>query len=795
MTKSSKSVNRIFQFDLIESLIKHKKFKEALAKLREREARKDLDRGSSEWGWGSHLFSISLQALGRYEEALVRGQDAFEIFKNALENEKIAQIQFNLGIIYSDLGDLKRSELQFKDAAAAYRRVGNPIGIIKTYNELARIYFTKSEFTRAIEYLDDGLEYCRQIKDDKMTARLSGNLGTIYMIKDEWQKAKKNLLVSLELNTKHKDEINICRCLLSLGYVSILLREFSNAETYLKNAYCIIYENSYARELAIYHEYSGELAFIQGDLGEAENHYLKAIQIGEKIAPQSAIISQAYRLLAEFYSERQEFEKGLISCEKSIMVSKSIGERIEEALAYRTLGRLYSQNGHPAQIKENFAQATRMLEEIGVKFELARTYLEMSKSGSFDFWERMKFLGRAEDLASQLDSPYLLAKIRFAFAILFFKNKEYENALDLLHKANEIFEQCHEREDLEKVSELEKQIRAVFPVPERSKGSSTQFSFKDIITRNGQTLEMLENLQRIKDSDITILLEGETGTGKDLLAKAMHFTGSRKNKKFVVVNCAALPEALFESELFGYKKGAFTGASSDKKGLLDEAGGGTLYLDEVTDVPLPIQVKLLRAIEEKEIVSLGEVRPRKVDFRIITATNRNLEKLVEEGKFRSDLYYRLSVIKFKLLPLKERKEDIPLLVEHFMRKYSPNGDSQVGRMPEISRLDPKIIELFLSYDWPGNVRELENDIKGLLVFVRNEDKIPFDLLTNSLDKFNNGKSTNHSSLLSRLAEYEKEEIKKALIKSNWVKTKAAKLLNIDEALLRYKIKKYNITPL
>ena len=236
MTKSSKSVNRIFQFDLIESLIKHKKFKEALAELREREARKDLDRGSSEWGWGSHLFSISLQSLGRYEEALVRDQDAFEIFKNALENEKIAQIQFNLGIIYSDLGDLKRSELQFKDAAAAYRRVGNPIGIIKTYNELARIYFTKSEFTRAIEYLDDGLEYCRQIKDDKMTARLSGNLGTIYMIKDEWQKAKKNLLVSLELNTKHKDEINICRCLLSLGYVSILLREFSNAETYLKNA-------------------------------------------------------------------------------------------------------------------------------------------------------------------------------------------------------------------------------------------------------------------------------------------------------------------------------------------------------------------------------------------------------------------------------------------------------------------------------------------------------------------------------------------------------------------------------
>ncbi|MCJ7577518.1 MAG: sigma 54-interacting transcriptional regulator [candidate division Zixibacteria bacterium] len=795
MTGPSKDINHILRLDLIESLIQQKKFKEALAELREREARRDWDRCSYEGGWCSHLSSVSLQALGRYEEALIRGKEAFEIFKNTLENEKIAQIQFNLGIIYSDLGDLKESELQFKDAASAYRRVQNPIGIIKTYNELARIYFTRSDFSRAIEYLNDGLEYCRQIKDDRRKARLSGNLGTIYMIRDEWKLAQKNLLASLELNTKHREEINTCRCLLSLGHLSVLLREFSKAESYLKKAYRIAYENSFVRELAIYHEYSGELSFIQGDLEEAENHYLNAIQIGEKIAPQSAIISQTYRLLAELYTEKGEFEKGLISCEKSLVVSKSIGERLEEALAYRTLGRLYGQNGHPADVKENFSQATRMLEEIGVKFELARTYLDMGKNGSFDFWEKMKFLGRAEDLASQLNFPYHSGKIKFAFALLFFKNKEYENASNFLERAKEIFEQCQERKDLEKVSELEKQIQAVFPTKESSKEPSPAFSFNDIITRNGPMLEMLEDLQRIKDSDITILLEGETGTGKDLLAKAIHFTSSRKNKRFVVVNCAALPETLFESELFGYKKGAFTGASSNKKGLLDEAAGGTLYLDEVAEVPPPIQVKLLRAIEEKEITRLGEVKPQKVDFRVIAATNRNLEKLVEEKRFRSDLYYRLSVIKFKLPPLKERREDIPFLVEHFIKKYSPNGQAQVGPVPEISRFDPKIMGLFLNYDWPGNVRELENDLKSLLVFVGNGGRIPFELLSHCQDKFNNDKSTNHTSLLSQLAEYEKEQIKIALAKSNWIKTKAARFLNIDEALLRYKIKKYNITPL
>lgn len=256
-----------------------------------------------------------------------------------------------------------------------------------------------------------------------------------------------------------------------------------------------------------------------------------------------------------------------------------------------------------------------------------------------------------------------------------------------------------------------------------------------------------------------------------------------------MINCAALPETLFESELFGYKKGAFTGASSDKKGLLDEAAGGTLYLDEVAEVPYPMQVKLLRAIEEKEITKLGEVRPRKVDFRVITATNRNLEKLVEEGRFRSDLYYRLSALKFKLPPLREKIEDVPILVEHFMKKYATDEKSRS------CVFDPKIMKLFLGYNWPGNIRELENDIKSLLAFAGDEDKTAFELLADSWGKFNNGKSTNHTSLLIQLAEYEKEQIEKALIKSNWIKTKAAKLLNIDEALLRYKMKKHHITTL
>jgi transcriptional regulator with PAS, ATPase and Fis domain len=409
----------------------------------------------------------------------------------------------------------------------------------------------------------------------------------------------------------------------------------------------------------------------------------------------------------------------------------------------------------------------------------------------------MKFLGRAEDLASQLDSLYYLALVHAAFAQFFFQNEKFTETQDFLTKAKWVFARSGEKADLESLSALEKRIKAHQPA-NQSICVNSSYGFADIITRDRATLRILESVRRIKDLDITILLEGETGTGKDLLAKVIHYTSNRKDKKFVVTNCAALPETLFESELFGHKKGAFTGAVVDKKGLLDEAVGGTLYLDEIAEVPLSIQVKLLRAIEEKEIVRIGEVKPRKVDFRVIAATNKNLDELVREGKFRSDLFYRLNGMRFTLPPLRERKEDISLLVEHFLEKYSLRGMNQLsqqnGHHPPfmVPILDPKIMELFLNYYWPGNVRELENEVKRLLISSRGEDRISFAFLAGSLEKFSNGKSSQPTSLLTRLAEYEKEQIEKALAKSNGVKTKAARLLNIDEALLRYKLKKYNV---
>jgi len=787
------------KLSLIESLLQDGSFKQALAEIRELENQKVIDDLSAEAGELSYLGAFALDRLGRTKQALTKAKKAYEILRNTEKNRKLAQVQQVMGIIYAKLGELKNAEIQFTDTASTYRRIKDDKGIVETYNELARICFFRSEFSRAVEYVNDALELCRRTNDQKMLARLHGNLGTILTLKDQWEEAEKNLLLSLQANEALHDKLNICRSLLSLGNLSCLLRKFQGAEEYLKRALHLISGNNLLRELAIYHEYQGSLEFALGNLDTAQQHFQEAVHIGEQIAPKSAIISQTYRLLAELQTERGEFQNALISCEKSLLTSKGNGERLEEAIAYRTLGGLYTRNGHPAEGNENFVHAIRMLEEIGVKFELAKTYLDMGKCDSFGFWEKMKFLGRAEDLASQLDSPYYLAKVHAAFAQLFFQNDKFTEAQDFLNKAKCVFERSDEKADLGSLSALEKKIEGSHSSSQSiSVNSSTGFSFADFISRDRATLKILENVGQIKDLDITILLEGETGTGKDLLAKVIHHTSNRKNNKFVVVNCAALPETLFESELFGYKKGAFTGAVADKKGLLDEAAGGTLYLDEIAEVPFSIQVKLLRAIEEKEIVPVGEVKPRKVDFRVITATNRDLDELVREGKFRSDLFYRLNVMRFKLPPLREKKKDISLLVEHFLKKYSVDGIRQNSVYDDrhsssvVPTLDTKIMRIFLNYDWPGNVRELENEIKRLFISSRGEQRISFSLLAGSLEKFSNEKSSQPDSLLSQLAEYEKAQIEKALAKANGVKTKAARFLNIDEALLRYKIKKYNI---
>jgi DNA-binding NtrC family response regulator len=320
---------------------------------------------------------------------------------------------------------------------------------------------------------------------------------------------------------------------------------------------------------------------------------------------------------------------------------------------------------------------------------------------------------------------------------------------------------------------------------------SREFSFENIVGRSKAMQDIFDLIRRVAGVDTPVLIEGESGTGKELVARAIHHNSLRKGKPFVAINCASIPETLVESELFGHVKGAFTGAYTSKKGLFEVADGGTVFLDEIGDLPLNTQAKILRFLQEKTFQPVGSTEEKRVDVRIICATNKSLKEEMLNGRFREDLFYRINVITIKLPPLRERKEDIPLLVRHFVEKFSKELKK------EIKGVSDEAMEMLINYSYPGNVRELENIIIGAITLETSDIIQPETLL---LLKKNRGPATditleplsNGFNLEKVIGEMEKRYVKMALEKANGKQTRAAELLGITPRQLRYLMEKYGL---
>ena len=314
------------------------------------------------------------------------------------------------------------------------------------------------------------------------------------------------------------------------------------------------------------------------------------------------------------------------------------------------------------------------------------------------------------------------------------------------------------------------------------------FRLENVVASSPGMKSVLDAVEKVARTDATVLLMGESGTGKELIAKGLHFNGARADKPFIPVNCAALPETLIEAELFGYKRGAFTGANADSKGKFEEATGGTLFLDEISALPMALQAHLLRVLQEQEIVRLGESAPRKIDVRIIAATNRNLGTMVRDGQFREDLYYRLAVVPLNLPPLRERREDIPLLAEHFLRQARQrHGNGALS-------LDRQVFAALSGYSFPGNVRELENLIERLVVLADGDTITPDDLPENIRQP--PGHAANVLLELPAgglsLENVEREIIQQALARHGGNQTHTARYLDITRSALIYRLQKHGL---
>lgn len=353
-------------------------------------------------------------------------------------------------------------------------------------------------------------------------------------------------------------------------------------------------------------------------------------------------------------------------------------------------------------------------------------------------------------------------------------------------KSDEVILTLRKAEERERLRRENRELRQII---------KKDYGVTGIITKNKEMINIQATVKKVSDYKTTVLITGESGTGKELIAKALHYNGARGSKAFVAVNCGAIPENLLESELFGHMKGAFTDAVRSKKGLFEEAEGGTLFLDEIGEIPFHLQVKLLRALQEEEIMRIGDTKPIRVNVRIVAATVRDLAAEVGAGRFREDLFYRLNILPVHLPPLRERKEDIPDLVKHFLEKYRERHGIKVGCVSSDA------MKLLMDYHWPGNVRELENAIERGVVLSEGDDigatSLPPAIYEKSVSTSDGtGRKTwvspDDFSVKKAARAMEEEMIKRALEKCNGNRTHAAELLELSHRALLYKIKEYGI---
>ncbi len=381
--------------------------------------------------------------------------------------------------------------------------------------------------------------------------------------------------------------------------------------------------------------------------------------------------------------------------------------------------------------------------------------------------ERLAVFGASADIIEQASSK-----------VKYIEDQDREHFLELVELVSQEVVTLH----LE-ISSRENRIK------ELNKELGSRYKYDNMIGKSKPMQSLYALLDKIKHADSTVLIQGDNGTGKELIAKAIHYNSSRKDKAFIIQNCSAFNDNLLESELFGHVKGSFTGAIRDKKGLFEMADKGTFFLDEIGDTSPTMQVKLLRVLQEGTFLPVGAVEPRRVEVRIIAATNRPLKEMVEAGTFREDLYYRLNVINLRVPPLRERKEDIPLLSEFFLNK------AQEGHT-EKKILTKRALEKLYDYSWPGNVRELQNEMERLIVLAGVEDKITADMLSPKiLELTEKGKVQGarvHGKLKDALEELEREMIKEGLRRTGWNKSKLAKELGISRAGLIMKVEKYGL---
>lgn len=691
-----------------------------------------------------HVVSKAYASLTQVQNALRTARLAQNALEGETDSDLLAEVFLTIGSILRDMSEYKEAEKAYRDAESIFRRNDSLLGQSRALNILAGLFFKQTDYKNALSVLMDAIDIARKLNDKKKLSFMMGNIGRIYTFIGNFAEAKKHLLSNIEISQELGDMLEKARAYLSYGYIFLQEGDFVKAEDAFQEALPLIRKADSKRDEVYYLTYLGELHYKTGQFELSKEMLEQALAIAESIAPNSSLSGHPLRHLAELEILLENYNAARRFCARAWVIFEKSNDKVELGALTKIKAIIAESKQENKESRKLFAQAIELLAESGVRFEKTDALIAAGKSKVFGSRQRLTYLFRAEEFCNS----------------------------------------CHLSQKLHEVEKLISKVEPIAAKPAKIRPTQAGIcpDTIDYITTSKAINEFKSQLPLVGYTDLPILLTGETGVGKDHMAKYFHHV-IRPNSPFVSINCASVPESLLESELFGYVKGAFTGADKSKQGLFVAANGGVLFLDEIGDMPLQLQTKLLGVLENRKVVPLGSTKTIDLDIKLVAATNMNLVEMVSNGKFRRDLYYRLSGLSFHLPPLRERKADIPLLLDHYMQ--------QCGLLKDGDKLPMEFVKQFIDYDWPGNTRELYNKVKRLEVMTMMVAE--GDLVELSRSIFKTESVNNNASLFERVEEFERKIIVEAMLAANGNKSEVARMLGVHEATVRTKLKRYNIS--
>jgi DNA-binding NtrC family response regulator len=724
------------------ALLDLREYSEALARIRETLALPPDTMPEDEQVMLEVLSSECLAFLGRHHEAIEVCEKYLPRLRSSHQHSTYGRACLGIALAQYFLGNLEAATEYANVSHYAFKRVDDVPGIIKALNWVGNIVFYRGQYHASLEKYEECIRLANQHGLARWEGVASLNAVFTYALLGQLSEARETLEDCRVAVVHAGDRITRMRFQLADAFVHIQQRSYALARTLLTCEESHVFSDSHKREQGSWCEYMGELELCSGNYVAAARHLLHGIELASTGSPDESVIGQSRRLLAEVRLAQGNLDEALAEGERALVSIRRVGERLEEGVVLRLFGEAHARRGQAESAHRAFASSIEILREIGARLEWAKSCLAAGSCTLFAQRDRLGYLIEAERLFEAVGIDFWIDATRI---------------------------------------QLEQLLSERIPAPMSSQHVPVATPSTVFVTEHPETRELINLVGRLAQDNIAILITGETGTGKDQLARYIHAISPRRDRPFVEVDLGVIPESLWESELFGTRRGAYTGANSERAGLLESANGGTVFLNEIGNLPVSLQTKLLEFLDTRQIRRLGAAKPLMLDVRLIAATNLPLLDAVARGVFRADLYYRLEEAPVHLRPLRERREDILPLIRHFLAEF---GVREVG--DEVLCAQPWLARALAGY-WKGNARQVRNFVRRLVVIAQSPRDPEFSAWAERLlDQMDQPPEPETRGRISR------ERLIECLDQCQWNQRAAARLLGITEGGVRHLMKRMAI---